>query len=576
MKRCPQCNRVESDEALKFCRVDGATLVSESASLGSNAATGQIGPDASEVHTSILPHSTSANATRATGPTTVLPAHQEPSTTAELTKPKRHKPMIVGAVLLIVSIAVGGYFYLTGKRARTIDSVAVLPFQNAGGDKETEFLADGISETLINNFTKISALRVTARSTAFRYKGKEIEPQQVGRELNVGAILTGKVLQRGGSLSIQVDLINAADGSQIWGNRYDGKAAEILDLQERLARDVSASLKWKLSGAQEQQIAKNYTHNADAYQLYLKGRFYWNRRTAENLKKAIAEFQAAADKDPNYALAFAGLADCYALLNEYSGVPVAEAAPQAKTYAERAIAIDESLAEPHATLGTVNVQMWQWVEAEKEFKRAIELNSNYATAYHWYSITLLYLGRKDESLAIIQRAREIDPMSSIITSAFAWVQQMRGDHQASIENLLKLIEFDPNFGITYATLGLSYLKTGRNAEAVAALEKAAQLNRYGITLGNLGYVYAVTGKRTEALAVIKELKEKYARKETNGQSIASVYAGLGDKDKAFEWLEKDFQNRDGLLPGITVSIPLESLRDDPRFKELLKRMNLPE
>jgi tetratricopeptide (TPR) repeat protein len=290
----------------------------------------------------------------------------------------------------------------------------------------------------------------------------------------------------------------------------------------------------------------------------------------------MEQFKIATDRDPNYALAFAGLADCYALLNEYSGVPVTQAAPQAKTYAQRAIAIDESLAEPHATLGNVNRQLWQWAEAEKEFKRAIELNPNYATAYHWYSITLVYLGRKDESLALMQRAREIDPLSSIITSAFSWVQLSRGNHQASIDTSLKLIELDPNFGVAYHNLGLSYLATGRNAEAIAAFEKAAQLtDRYSVHLGSLGYAYAVTGKRTDApLIVIKELEDKYAQKEANGVSIAGVYAGLGDKNKAFEWMEKDFKNGDGQLPDITVSIPLESLRDDPRFKDLLKRMGL--
>jgi tetratricopeptide (TPR) repeat protein len=228
-------------------------------------------------------------------------------------------------------------------------------------------------------------------------------------------------------------------------------------------------------------------------------------------------------------------------------------------------------------LGSVNNQLWQWAEAEREYKRAIEINPNYATAYHWYSIFLKEFGRNDEAAAMIKRAREIDPLSSVISVNVTRMYQLQNDHEASIENSLKIIELDPNFAPVYEYLGLSYQKLGRNAEAVAALEKAAELtNRSSITLGHLGYVYAATGKRAEAIAVIKELEDKYARKEANGQYIAFVYAGLGEKDKAFEWLEKDFQARNGKLSEIRWQIPLEPLRDDPRFKDLLKRMNLPE
>jgi len=325
----------------------------------------------------------------------------------------------------------------------------------------------------------------------------------------------------------------------------------------------------------EAKVTKTSTADPEAYQAYLKGRYYWNRRTAENIKKAIEQLKAATDRDPNYALAYAGLADCYVVLPEYAGTPTTETVPQAKAYAERAIAIDDQLAEPLASLGTVNKQSWQWAEAEREYKRAIELNPNYATSYHWYSILLLNLGRSDESLAMIQRAHELDPLSSVISVTVSWVQQSRNNHQASIENLLKLIELDPNFAPAYDTLGLSYLKLGRDAEAVAALEKAVQLNRYGLDLGNLGYGYAVTGKRTEALSIVKELEEKYARKESSASYLAFVYAGLGEKDKAFEWLEKDFLTK-GDIGDFRGQIPFESLRDDPRFKDLLKRMGLPE
>jgi tetratricopeptide (TPR) repeat protein len=309
----------------------------------------------------------------------------------------------------------------------------------------------------------------------------------------------------------------------------------------------------------------------------LKGRYYWNRRTAENIKKAIEQFKIATDRDPNYALAFVGLGDCYVVSNEYAGVPTSETVPLARSYAERALSLDGQLAEPHATLGWANESLWQWAEAEKEFKRAIELNPNYPTAYHWYSIFLRNMGRYDESAKIITRAHELDPLSSVISVNVSRVYQVQNNHTASIENSLKIIELDPNFGPAYQYLGLSYLKKGRNAEASAAVEKAGELTkRSGVTLGDLGHVYAVTGKQTQAQAVISELENKYARKEATGQDIAAIYVGLGEKDKAFEWLERDFQVHNDRLPNIRWELQFESLRDDPRFKNLLKRMGLPQ
>jgi tetratricopeptide (TPR) repeat protein len=281
-------------------------------------------------------------------------------------------------------------------------------------------------------------------------------------------------------------------------------------------------------------------------------------------------------RDPNYALAYAGLADCYFLLNYYTGTPISETVQQAKTFAERAIRLDDQAAEPHVSLAAVNDQLWQWEEAERGYKRAIELNPNYATAYHWYSNLLSALGRFNEASMMIERAREIDPLSTVIGVYVSMMYQNQNDHNASIENSLKVIELDPNFSLAYSTLGLSYLKLGRNPEAIANLEKAAGLsNRAGVALMNLGYAYGVMGKRGEATALARELEEKFARKEANGRHVAAVYAGLGEKEKAFEWLEKDFQAR-ASLTGLRWEIPFESLRDDPRFAGLLKRMGLPE
>ena len=577
MKRCPQCNRVETDEALKFCRVDGTTLVSDSVSLNGEAGTAQLGSlsNPNEVHTSILPKHTDANINRATAPTTVLPSPVSATGTGKLTKARYKTFAIAGVILTVITVGLAAYFVLVRKTSTAISSIAVLPLVNASGDKETEFLSDGISETLINNFTRIPTLRVTARSTAFRYKGKDIEPQQIGRELGVGAILTGKGLQRGDSLNIQVDLINATDGSQIWGNSYNGKASEILDLQQRIARDVSENLKWRLSGAQEQQIAKTYTANPEAYQLYLKGRFYWNKRTAENLQKAIEQFRAAADKDPNYALAYVGLADSYVLLEEYAGKPVSESLPPAREFATRAVQIDDSLAEAHVSLGLVHDHLWQWADSEKEFKRAIELNPNYPTAHHWYSVYLRDMGRYDEALTEIRHARDLDPLSLIINFNVALAYLIKGDANTALDQMKRTMELDPNYSASHIFLGRAYVKQGRVNEALAEMQKDAALN-LSLNLRYFGYTQALAGKREDAMATAKELERRYMIHEAIAQDVALVYVGLGDHDQAFAWLEKDFQARSGILQFVRSLPEFESLHSDARYLDLMRRMNLPQ
>ena len=394
--------------------------------------------------------------------------------------------------------------------------------------------------------------------------------------MDVQAVLLGRVGGRGDTLKLNLELVNTRTQNIIWSEQYDRRQADLVSLQSEIARDVSSKLKAKLSGAEEAKVTNPSTVSPEAYQAYLKGRYYWNRRTAENIRKAIEQFKAATDRDPNYALAYVGLADCYVVLNYYAGTPTSEIVPQGRAYAERAIALDGQLAEPHVSLGQVNKLAWQWAESEREFKRAIELNPNYATAYHWYSLLLRGLGQMDEGDAMIRRAQERDPLSIVIGSNITTMYLLKNDLSAGIETALKYIELDPNFSDTYSVLGLAYLKQGRYAEAIANMEKAVELsNRDSFTLENLGYGYGVTGKRSEALAIAREMEEKYARKESSGRYVASVYAGVGDKDKAFEWLEKEYQAR-GDLTWIRWEIPFETLRDDARYKDLLKRMNLPE
>jgi serine/threonine-protein kinase len=504
---------------------------------------------------------------------------QQPASSAEyvVTGIKQHKLLAAVALLVLVGGAVALSLYLRARKtAAAIESIAVMPFVNESGNADIEYLSDGMTETLISSLSQLPNLNVKGRSSVFRYKGKDLDTKTLGKELGVQAVLYGRVSQRGDQLTLSLELLDAVTENVIWSGKYDRKQADVVSLQSEIARDVSAKLKSKLSGADEAKVTKAATANPEAYQAYLKGRYYWNRRTAETLKKAIEQFKAATDRDPNYAMAYVGLADCYVVLNEYSGIPLSETLPKAKTYAERAIAIDGQLAEPHATLGSINEYLWNWTEAEREFKRAIELNPNYATAFHWYGNFLRDTGRFDEGVSMIKRAHELDPLSSIISNNVASSYQTLNDHNASIETSLKLIELDPTFSAAYQPLGISYLKLGRNAEGITALEKAVELsNRAGPKLADLGYGYGVTGKRKEAVAIVKELEEKYAKKEAIPQNIAVAYAGLGDKDKAFEWLEIGFQTKSDILY-LKWAIPYESLRDDSRYKDLMKRMGLPE
>ena len=479
---------------------------------------------------------------------------------------KKHKfGTIAAAVLILVLLGVGlRYFVFSTLGGATVDSLAVLPFQNAAD----EFLGDGIAETLINNFTKIPELRVMARNSAFRYRGRDSETQIIGKELGVTSILTGRITQEADKISIQIDLVNAADGTQIFGNRYDGKPSELLDIQQKIVRDVAARLTKK-----EQQASKKYTDSAEAYEFYLRGRYLLNKRTADELKRAIQEFKQAIDRDPNFALAYVGLANGYALLEEYAGTPATETLPQAKRFAQRALELDDSLAEAYAALGFINSSLWEWTEAERDFKRAIELNPNLSTANHWYCAFLLQTGRIDDALREIKRAQELDPLSSIVNVNVGLAYLANSDNDSAVHELEKIIALDPNYWTARSWLGAAYSERGDHEKAFVELQKGVELSkRAGRALSFLGYALAKNGKRAEALEIVRELEEKYKRQEATVQNIAVVYAGLGDKDRAFEWLEKNFTEHSGELGRIRWYPQFKALRDDPRYKSLLQRM----
>ncbi|HXT63507.1 MAG TPA: protein kinase [Pyrinomonadaceae bacterium] len=486
---------------------------------------------------------------------------------------KRHKLISAIVVLMIVAGAILGRWYFHARDTEVaIESIAVLPFVNQNHDPESEYLSDGVTESIINSLTQLPNLKVIARSSVFRYKGKESDPLTAGKELGVRAVLTGRILQRGDNLTISTELVDVRDNKQLWGEQYSEKISDLLSVQREIASKITANLRLKLSGEQQNLVAKHYTDNPEAYQLYLKGRFYWNKRSADGFKKASEQFQQAVDKDPSFALAYVGLADCYSVSEQYAGVPSSEALPKARAAALRALQIDDSLAEAHASLGLINEHSGQFADSEKEYKRAIELNPNYPTVHHWYALLLAVTGR--DGMAEVKRAQQLDPLSAVIAANVGNHYFWRGDLNAAAEEYKKAIELNPNLGLARSFLGLTYLKQGREQEAMAQLQKGVEVTgRASQELGSLGYGYGVMGNRAEAMAVLRELEEKYARRESPGLYLAEVYAGLGEKDQAFAWLEKDFQARSSLL-NLLNFFPLDPLRDDPRYTDLLRRIGL--
>jgi len=582
MKRCPQCNRVENDEALKFCRVDGATLINDSSSFSGEAGTAQLGisPDASEVHTSILPQHTNATINRATGPTTVLPPQPAPTTTSQLSRPKSLRISIIVTVVLIAVVAAASAIfvgsYRSRNRANSIQSIAVMPFVNEGGNADLEYLSDGMTETLISSLSQLPSLNVKPRSSVFRYKGKETEPQTIGKELNVQALLNGRVVQRGSDLSLFVELIDVSLNKVIWSQRYDRQQSELVTLQSEIARDVSSKLQSKLSGAEVAKVEKTYTANPEAYQLYLKGRFFWNKRTGESLKQSVDFYNQAIAKDPNYALSYSGLSESYGLFPSYSVALPQESMPRAKAAAVRAIEIDDSLAEAHSALGVyLSAYSWNQPAAEKEFRRAIELNPRYPTAHQQLAnLCLMAMGRFDEAIAEGRRAEELDPLSPVISmDVGANLTRARRFNEA-IAQLNRTLALEPNFYAARYALGTAYHANGQYGEAIDEFRKALALDDDPWVKALLARSLVKSGQRVEALRLLAELQSAAQHRYVTSAAFALVFAALGEKDKAFVWLEREISERASRPPLFAVNPVFDDLRDDPRFQDLLRRIAL--
>jgi TolB-like protein/Tfp pilus assembly protein PilF len=466
---------------------------------------------------------------------------------------------------------------LRERQHEPIESVAVLPFANRSADPNTDYLSDGITESLINNLSQISTLRVTARSTVFRYKGKDADPRKVGSDLHVRAVVSGRLLKRGSSLIIQAELMDVATGSQLWGGQYNRQAENVFLLQDDLSREISEKLRLRLTGNEKRRLTKRYTEDAEAYRLYLKGRYHWNKRNAEGLQKAVDYFQQALNRDPVYPLAYAGLADTYAYLSFFHVVPPRQAMPKAKAAAVKALEIDDHLAEAHVSLGYVSFTYdGDWSAAGKHFEQALALNPIYSGAHTFYAFYLSSLGQSEEALAVAKRALDLDPASPAVSHSLAVQLYLARRFDQAIEQAHNTLEMDANFAISYQLLGEVHVSKGLYREGLLALEKFSALSRTSaISRALVGYSHARLGERSAALRIIEELTSASKHSFIPAFLYALVYAGLEDKDQAFGWLEKAYEERFNRLAYLKQDALWDPLRSDPRFIDMLRRLGIP-
>jgi serine/threonine-protein kinase len=503
----------------------------------------------------------------------VAPAKSETAVSAGASLRRHWRTVAMTSAVLIVAIIGALYF---NRNNRAIESIAVLPFTNVDGNPETEYLADGITENLINSLAQLSNLNVRPRNSVFRYKRREVDPQAAGRELDVEAVLTGQVAPQGDQLTINLQLIEVSHNRQLWGASYHSRSNDLLLTQTQIAREVTENLRLRLSTGELQQMAKRQTDNPAAYQLYLKGRYFWNKRSAEGHQRAIEFFNQAIDLDPAFALAHAGLADCYVLGGGYR-ISVHEAMSKARAAAQQALKIDETLAEAHASIAQVHLFYdWNLAQAEASFKRAIDLKPAYETAHHWYALMLAVSGRFPEAFDRIRRAQELDPVSLIITKDAGLIYYYARQYDQAITYCLKTLEMSDDFYPAHAALGDIYLQLGRHEESLAEMRRADQLvGGRLLTKAALGYGYAVSGQKVKALAVLDEFRRESASRPVPAFYKAILYTGLGRKDDAFKWLDQALQERAYRMVYLKVDPTFDSLRSDPRFDDLLRRIGLP-
>jgi len=482
---------------------------------------------------------------------------------------KRRSNVVLFAATVVVLIAGVIFFAGRGKAGNSgaIQSIAVLPFVDEAGDTDSEYLNDKIAESLINSLSKLPQLRVVPRSVVAVYKGKEIDPRKIGKELNVGAVVTGRMRRHGDLISIQADLIDLNNVAQLWGQHYDHKLSDVLLVQDDIARDIFENLRLKLNVEEKKQL--------EAYGLYLKGRNAWNKRTGDALLQAIDFFQQAIAIDPNYGSAYAGIADCYNMLVVYGRLQPKEGFPQAKDAAAKALEIDESLAEAHTSMAFIKFR-WDWDRAatEREFQTAIKLKPTYAPAHQWYSSYLVAVERFDEAIAEAKRTEELEPLSFVGSSHLGWIYYLSGQNDKAIEQCKKILELDPSSFPARRYLGLAYEAKGMYPEAINEFQTGVKLSGSPLMLALLGHAYAASGKRAEAQQVLADLQQLPKERYVSPYTVAAIYTGLGDNESAFKWLEKAVEERDIWLMNLKVDPVFAKLRSNKKFSDLLARIRL--
>ena len=462
-------------------------------------------------------------------------------------------------------------------RPEDIESIAVLPFANESSDPDAEYLSDGITESVISNLSQIWSLRVIARSTMFRYRGKGTDPQKVGNDLHVRAVVSGRLLQRDSTLIVRAELMDVATGAQLWGAQYNRQAEDVFVLQEDLSREIAEKLRLQLTGDDKQRLTKRYTEDAGAYRLYLKGRYHWNKRNPEDFRKAAEYFRQALEKDPGYSLPYAGLADTYAYLSFFNVVTPKEVMPKAKTAAEKGLEIDQGLAEAHVSLGYISFTYdGDWPAAGKHFEQALALNPIYTRAHTFYPFYLSSLGRSEEALEVAKHALDLDPASPAVSHSLTVQLYLARKFEPAIQQAHDTLEMDANFAISYAVLGEAYLSQEMYREGLSALEKYSTLSRKSVaSLALVGYAHARSGERDKSLQMVDKLKAASKQSFVPAFFVALVYAGLEDKDQAFTWLEKAREERFNRLAYLKRDALWDPIRSDPQFADLLRRVGIP-
>lgn len=457
-----------------------------------------------------------------------------------------------------------------------IDSLAALPMPNLKQDVTVEYLTEGITESIINTLSQITKLRVVACSMTLRFKGKDVDPQEVGRLLNVRAVMPIRVIQLGDKLIIRSELVRVADGSQIWGEQYNRTSSDLLEIQEEIAKDISESLKIKLTQGELQRLAKRYTDNTEAYNLYLRGRYFWNRYSKEWVLKAIEAFKQAIAIDANYALAYCGIADAYFRLSNIY-LPPREVLPKAKEAALKALDIDDNLAEAHSSLGLLHVYYDRdWAAADREFRRSLELSPDLVLSHQRYGSYLTFMGRFEEAIKHYQYALELDPFSLHVSMNLGSTYYLMGEHSKAVSDLDKALELEPNYMPMHFVLGCTYIQQGRLSEAIDEFQNIYKQDEESyMALGFMGYAHALAGQRAEAENLLSILKDISLRKYVSLYSLVVIHLGLGQKQQALELLEKLYAEGNDWLVWLKVSPELKDLHDHPQFKDLLARVGFP-